>query len=518
VRRKKNNVLFISLSITVLFIIWGITPVNWLGNYSLANVTSFMNQYILQNFGWFYSLLMVTLVVLAFYLAFSKIGNIRLGDDNDRPEFSYPTWLAMLFGAGMGIGLIFFGIAEPISHLYTPVTGDPATQESARLAMRYSFFHWGLHPWALYSITALAIAYFTFRKKKQGTISATIQPLFKNASTSSFVCQTVDILAILAIVFGIVPTIGIGAQQLSAGLSYVFPTIENTLSTQLIIIVFVTVLYLLSAQTGLQRGIKYLSNANIVLAIILLLFVLVMGPTTFIMDYFTTTLGTYLQNLPSMSLSLSPFNGEQAQWIQNWTIFYWGWWISWTPFVGSFIARISKGRTIREFIVGVMITPTLLCLLWFATFGGTAIHLDLFSNVGLGQEIAEKGNEIGIFALLQHLPLPGVLTIVTLFLIATFFVTSADSATYIVAMQSSNGHLIPSNRMKLLWGITISLVAATLLNTGGLTALQTTAIIAAFPFSFVVILMVISLMKEVHKERNEQKKVAKSLQKLNKAN
>ncbi|GGE82112.1 BCCT family transporter [Priestia taiwanensis] len=515
--KKRNNVLLTTLTITILFIFWGITPNDWLGPYSLENVTAFMNTYILQKFGWFYSLLMTSLVVLAFYLAFSKYGSIRLGKDDDRPEFSYLTWLAMLFGAGMGIGLIFFGIAEPISHFYNPVQGDPATHESARLALRYSFFHWGLHPWALYAMAALVIAYFTFRKNKRGNISSTITPLFKNPSTSSIVSQTVDILAILAIIFGIVPTIGIGAQQISAGLSYLFPSIENTLTTQLILIAIVTVLYLLSAQTGLQRGIKHLSNANITFAGLLLLIVLVTGPTTFIMDYFTTTMGTYIQNLPSMSLSLSPFNEESAQWIQNWTIFYWGWWISWTPFVGSFIARISKGRTIREFIVGVMLAPTFVCLLWFAAFGGTSIYLELFSNAGIGNEIAAKGNEIGIFAVLQHLPLSSILILITLCLITTFFVTSADSATFIVAMQASNGRLSPSNRMKLLWGIIISVLAATLLNTGGLATLQTTAIIAAFPFSFVIILMVVSLFKELKKETVVTKSTAKPLPKLNKA-
>ncbi|EJR46039.1 betaine/carnitine/choline transporter (BCCT) family transporter [Bacillus cereus VD107] len=497
--KKENSVFYISILLTTLFIIWGVIPANWIQGYDLQSVTSSVNSFILNKFGWFYSLLMTTMLVLATYLAFSKYGSIRLGKDDEKPTYSYLSWLAMLFGAGMGIGLLFYGITEPISHLGEPLTGEPGTEQSAKLAMQYSFFHWGLFPWSLYAMVALTIAYFTFRKRKGSTIGATVTPLF-NRSKNSPIGKTVDILAVLAIVFGIVPSVGIGAQQIAGGLSYLFPSINNTISIQLVLIAIFTVLYLTSAQTGLDRGIKYLSNLNFSLAGILLVSFLIFGPTVFIMKYFTSTLGSYIQSLPSMGLELGAFSKDSSLWIENWTIFYWGWWISWSPFVGTFIARVSRGRTIREFIFGVVLIPTLICTFWFAVFGGTAIHMEMFQSLGIADEIAKNGTEIGVFAVIAHLPFSTFLTIIGLILVATFFVTSADSATFVVAMQTSNGDLSPKNSLKLIWGLTIAAIAALLLQAGGLDALQIAAIIAALPFSVVVVLMVISLFKELRKE------------------
>lgn len=470
-----------------------------LGSFSLGNLAAIANDFILEKFGWFYSLLMTAIVLLAIYLAFSKYGKIKLGKDDDKPEFSFISWLAMLFGAGMGIGLVFYGISEPFSHVQSPLTENPGSDDSIRFAMRYSFFHWGIHPWALYAVGALTIAYFTYRKGYSGTISSTVTPLFK-ASSSSPLGRIIDILSVIAIVFGIVPTIGIGAQQIAGGLSYLLPQVENTTTLQIVLIAIFTVLFLVSAQTGLKRGIKYLSNINITLALIILLFVLFFGPTLFILNFFTSNIGSYIQNLPEMSLRLNPLNEEGAQYIRNWTIFYWGWWISWTPFVASFIARISKGRTIRGFIFGVVLVPSLISVFWFSVLGGGSLHIDLFQGGEIASQIASNGQEIGLFALFSNLPLTELMTFIGISLIATFFITSADSATFVIASQTSGGSLTPPSRLKMIWGITISLLAIILLKTGGLSALQTAALVGALPFSFVLILMLISLMKALNDE------------------
>ncbi|MFS0781358.1 BCCT family transporter [Bacillus sp. 1P06AnD] len=498
--KKKHTVLLVSVSIIALFIIWGLLPGNIAGKFSLERTMSAGNSFLLEKFGWFYSLLMTSIVILAIYFSVSKYGKIRLGKDEDRPEFGYVTWLSMLFAAGMGIGLVFYGISEPIAHMDSPLTDGQSEADKMRFAMRYSFLNWGIHPWAIYAIAAMIIAYFTFRKGKSGTISSTVTPLFKTSS-SSVIGRIVDILSVLAIVFGVIPTIGIGAQQIAGGLSYLIPSIHNTTGFQVILIGVFTVVFLLSAQTGIKRGIKYLSNFNIMLAALLLFFVLFAGPTLFILDFFTTSLGKYIQTLPEMSLKLNPLNHDESSYIRSWTIFYWGWWISWTPFVANFIARISKGRTIREFISGVVLVPALIGTFWFAVFGGTSLHLDMFSGGNIASEIASNGPEVGLFALLGQLPFAQITQALGVVLVAAFFITSADSATYVVAMQTSNGSLNPSNRLKLSWGIIISALSMILLGAGGLDALQTTALVGAFPFAFVIVLMIASFMREIKKEK-----------------
>ena len=491
-----------SIGILSVFIIWGLLPESLVGNFSLENIMTSGNTFLLEKFGWFYSILLTVVLVLAFYFAFSKYGKIRLGKNTDRPEFTYLTWLSMLFAAGMGIGLVFYGISEPLSHMSAPMTGDESKEDQMAFAMRYSFFHWGIHPWSIYAVAALIIAYFTFRKGKSGTISSTVTPLFKTSSSSA-IGKVVDVLSILAIVFGVIPTIGIGAQQIAGGLNYLAPQIENTATLQIILIAVFGAIFMLSAQTGIKRGIKYLSNFNIILAAALMLFVLFVGPTLFIMDFFTTSLGRYIQALPGMTLNLNPLNEENSAYIRSWTIFYWGWWISWTPFVASFIARISKGRTIREFIGGVVFVPALIGTFWFAVFGGTTLYQDEFNGTNIAAEIAAKGQEAGLFAMLSTLPLSGITSIIAIVLVGAFFVTSADSATYVVAVQSANGDLNPSSKLKLIWGLIITVLAMILLSAGGLNALQSAALVGAFPFAFVVILMIVSFMRELKKESFE---------------
>lgn len=495
--KKLTPVFLFSVIIAALFIIWGVIPESTLGNAALTPVTSAIHQFIIEKFGWYYLLAATLFLGFTLFLIFSRYGNIKLGKTEDEPQYSYISWFAMLFSAGMGIGLVFWGASEPINHFHTPPSGDGNTAEAARAAMRYSFFHWGLHPWAIYSVLALALAYFQFRKGYPFVISNILRPLL-GKRVDGGLGTLINVISVFATVFGVATSLGLGAIQITGGMAYLSPAIDNNFTTQLIVIIIVTVLFMLSAQTGLNKGIKYLSNINILLAILLMLFLLFAGPTNFIMDLFVTTIGSYIQYLPSMSFRLSPFDNNT--WVQDWTIFYWAWWIAWAPFVGTFIARISRGRTIREFLIGVLAVPTIFGGLWFSVFGGSAIHLDFFKNIPVMDVINERGSEVALFYVLEQFPLGTVMSIITICLIATFFITSADSATFVLGMQTTNGDLNPSNSVKLIWGMIQTLTAVILLWTGGLDALQTAAIIAALPFSIVLVLTVFSLIKSFREE------------------
>ena len=481
----------VSLCIAIAFLLWGALMPN-----HLASVTGTIQAYLLDTFGWFYLLSALGLLLCAIYFIFSPYGSIPLGPDDAKPEFPLVTWFAMLFCAGMGIGLVFWGVAEPSAHFYDPPRGLGETSEAARLAIRYSFFHWGLHPWGIYTIVALCLAYAQFRKQDPGLISHSCRALL-GQKVDGFWGHVVDSIAVFATVFGVATSLGFGAMQISGGLSYLFG-IPNTVITQLSLIVIVTILYMLSAQTGLQRGIKYLSNLNMVLAISLMVFLFSLGPTQFIMEVFTSTLGGYIQHLPVMSLDLGLF--QDSEWIHNWTLFYWAWWIAWAPFVGTFIARISKGRTIREFVLGVLLVPTVFCAMWFSVFGGTAISLEMFHQAGLKAVIDDQGMEVALFTLLEQFPLGAVMSCLAMFLIATFFITSADSATFVLGTLTTHGNLNPPNSVKLTWGLIQSVAAAVLLWSGGLKALQTGSILAAFPFAFIILLMVWSLLRALKME------------------
>jgi glycine betaine transporter len=462
----------------------------------LAHGSDLVHRFLLDTFGWFYLTSVAGFLICAIYLIFSRFGHIRLGQDGDRPEYRLVTWFAMLFCAGMGIGLVFWGVAEPTLHYYNPPAGPGQTAEAARLALRYSFFHWGFHPWAIYAMVGLALAHLQFRKRTPGLISESCRPLLGKWVEGSAGCA-IDTMAVFATVFGVATSLGFGAMQISGGLSYLLGT-PNTVGTHLILIAAVTVLFMSSAQTGLQRGIKYLSNVTVVLALSLLAFLFVIGPTKFLMSVFISTLGNYLSELPRMSLQLAPF-GDQ-QWIQDWTLFYWAWWIAWAPFVGTFIARISKGRTVREFVLGVLLVPTVFCGLWFSVFGGTAISLEMNGDVGIKHIIDVQGKEIALFSLLDHFPLGAVMSTLAIFLVAIFFITSADSATFVLGTFTTRGELNPPNPIKFVWGVVQSTAAAVLLLSGGLKGLQTAAIIVAFPFAIVMIVMVVSLFRSFQKE------------------
>lgn len=493
----------VSVFVTILFIIWGLIPKGLMPKGNLDHVTSIVHEFILEKFGWFYLISGTLFLLFALFLIFSKYGNIRLGKDDAKPEYNYITWFAMLFSAGMGIGLVFWGVSEPMYHYYEPPFEEGGTPEAARASLRYSFFHWGLHPWAIYAIVALALAYFQFRKGQPGVISSALRPIL-GRKVDGMIGVMINVIAIFATVFGVATSLGLGAIQIGGGFSYLIDGIDNQFSTQLIIIIAVTILFMISAQTGLNKGIKYLSNINVLLAISLLLFILFFGSTSRIMDLFTTTIGSYVQNLPSMSLRLSPF--ENISWFQDWTIFYWAWWIAWAPFVGTFIARISKGRTIREFVSGVLAVPTILGALWFSVFGGSALFIEMNESGTIMDVISNQGMEVALFEVFQHFPWSTFLSVLAIILISTFFITSADSATFVLGMQSSNGSLNPSNSLKLVWGIIQSATAVILLYTGGLTALQKASIIAALPFSIIMILMIISLIQSLKREYPKDKK------------
>lgn len=491
--KKVSTVFYVSIAIMALLVIFGVSAPK-----TLESVTGAIQGFITDSFGWYYLMVVTFFVIICLYLLISPVGKIKLGKQEDKPEFSRLVWLAMLFSAGMGIGLVFYGTAEPLSHYaISSPTNEIGTDQGMRDAMRFTYFHWGIHAWAVYGIVALSLAYTTFRKGRNSLISSTLKPLLGD-SMDGRLGRIIDIIAVFATVTGIATTLGFGAVQINGGLSFLYG-IPSSFLTQFIIIIIVTVLFLLSAISGLGKGIKILSNANMILAFILFLFVFILGNTVFILNLFTDTIGTYLQNLIRMSFRIAPLNGENRQWIDAWTIFYWAWWIAWSPFVGIFIARISKGRTIREFVTYVLFIPSLIGFLWFTVFGGNAM---LIEHKGLGS-ISTFATEETLFALLEHYPLSSVLSILAIVLIGVFFITSADSGTFVLGMLSANGIQNPSNRIKIIWGLLLTTISLVLLYSGGLQALQNMMIIAALPFSVIMILMTVSLLKEVHHEKAE---------------
>ncbi|QYA39110.1 BCCT family transporter [Macrococcoides caseolyticum] len=487
--KKLTPVFFIALSLVIITVLLGVISPSAFGE-----VTSQINVFITKYFGWYYVMITSVFVFACLFLILSPIGKLKLGKPSDKPEFSTLSWFAMLFSAGMGIGLVFYGAAEPLSHFIKSPTADAQSDEAMKDAFRYTFFHWGFHAWATYGIVALGLAYAQFRKGEAGLLSKTLRPLLGDR-VDGVLGTIIDVLAVFATVVGVAVSLGMGAQQINGGLHFLFD-VPNTINVKLIIIGIVTILFLMSAWSGLSKGIQILSNINIGIATLLLVAVLFLGPTVLIMNMFSTSLGNLLQNFLSMSFDAAPLDESKREWMNSWTIYYWGWWMSWSPFVGIFIARVSKGRTIREFLIGVLLVPTIISTLWFNVFGVSGIQI--FKKF---PEIGELAVETQLFAIFEHMPMAIGLSLLALLLICTFFITSADSATFVLGMQSTNGSLEPANYIKVIWGVAQSIIAAVLLYAGGLSALQSAAIIAAFPFSFVLILMLLSLYKDGNAER-----------------
>ncbi|MBN9656480.1 BCCT family transporter [Halobacillus sp. GSS1] len=492
--KKFNTVFKISAGIMLVLVIIGVV---WPAG--LEQMTTAVKGFIANKLGWYYLIVVTLFVLVCLTFLFTPLGRIKLGKKGEKPEFSRPTWIAMLFSAGMGIGIVFWGTAEPISHyaLSSP-TGETGTDQAIKDAMRFTFFHWGIHAWAIYGIVALVLAYFNFRHGHAGLISATLKPLIGEKAAEGVFGKVIDILAVIATVIGVATTLGFGAVQINGGLSYLFD-IPTGIVVQFIIVAIVTVLFMISAWTGLGKGIKILSNANMALAGLLFLLVFIVGPTMFILNIFTSSIGAYFQYLPTMSFRIAPLNQETREWINAWTIFYWAWWIAWSPFVGVFIARVSRGRSIREFVFTVLVVPSIIGFLWFATFGGTAIQLEHNAI----DTISSLATEESLFGVFSNVPLGWLASIVAMTLIATFFITSADSGTFVLGMMTTGGSETPGTSIKLTWGGLLSATALALLYTGGLQALQNTMIIAALPFSIIMLMMVISFVKAIYKEGRE---------------
>ncbi|PIC77289.1 glycine/betaine ABC transporter permease [Sporosarcina sp. P19] len=492
--KKISKVFYITIVLIIIAVGYGvINPVHF------EEITSAGKAFVASTFGWYYMLIMTALLLLSIFMIFSPYGKIRLGKDTDRPQFSTITWIAMLFSAGMGIGLVFYGAAEPLSHYAVPATEDPLTPAAFKESMRKTFLHYGLHIWALYGMVALALAYFQFRKGEPGLISTTLKPIF-GEKVKGPLGTVIDVLAVFATAFGVATSLGLGAVQINAGLDYLFGFTIG-IQSQIIIVTVVTVLFIGSAWSGLSRGIRYLSNINLILAVALLGLILILGPTLLIFNMFTDSVGGYFTNLIDMSMGTAPLNGENRGWLDGWTIFYWAWWISWSPFVSMFIARVSKGRTIREFMAGVLLVPSFFGFLWFSTFGTTAIEMQ---NNGAA-DLASLNIEVVAFEMFHAMPFSLVLSLFAILLVTSFFITSADSATYVLGMQSTYGSLTPPNSVKVVWGIIVSTIALILLSAGGLLALQNTIIIAALPFSFVILLMMYALFKSMNEELYKMK-------------
>ncbi|MBU7227023.1 BCCT family transporter [Staphylococcus pseudintermedius] len=493
--KKFSPVFLVSAIIVFAIVLIGVFIPTQFGEF-----TNTIKLWITDKLGWYYLILTTIIVFFCIFLIFSPIGKLKLGRPNDKPEFNTVSWFAMLFSAGMGIGLVFYGAAEPIAHFASPPNADPQSTEAFTESLRSTFFHWGFHAWAVYGVVALALTYAQFRKGEPGLLSKTLRPILGD-HVDGLIGTIIDVLAVFATVIGVAVSLGMGALQISGGLNYLFG-LPNTIVTQSIIIVVVTILFIMSAWSGLSKGIQYLSNLNIGLGTLLLITGLIVGPTVLILNMFTSSTGSLLNSFLFNSFDAAATNPQKREWMSDWTLYYWGWWLSWSPFVGVFIARVSKGRSIREFISGVLLVPVIVSFIWFSVFGVLGIE-----TAKKHKEIFDMSAETQLFGVFNHIPLGIVLSIIALLLIASFFITSADSATFVLGMQTTNGSLNPSAFIKVTWGIAQSLIAFVLLLSGGgdgeagLNALQSAAIISALPFSFIVILMMISFYKDANKER-----------------
>ncbi len=467
-----------------------------------------------HNAGWFFVLAVNFFLIFVLVMAMTRYGNIRLGGRTDKPEFSTGSWFAMLFSAGMGIGILFWSVGEPILHYITPPFGSGSTVASAEVAMRTTFLHWGLHAWGIYALVGMALAFFTFNQKLPLTISSVFHPLIGDRIHGGL-GKSINVLAVVATLFGLATSLGLGVQQVSAGLNHLLG-VPDTVSTQVILIGVITLAATGSVIAGLSHGVKRLSQLNIIIGTFFLLFMLIVGPTLFIFGSFVQNIGGYLDNFFALSFWTETY--LQSDWQKGWTVFYWAWWISWSPFVGMFIARISRGRTLREFILGVLIVPTIITFLWLSAFGGSAIYLELNSIADISVAVSENV-ATSLYHLLEQFPLSSVTSIVGVVLVTSFFITSSDSGSLVIDSLTAGGKLDAPVAQRVFWAITEGAVAAVLLIGGGLGALQTASIITGLPFALVLIIMAYSLLKGLREEhfkimRYELKKERKSYQEI----
>ena len=485
----------ISAAVAVAFLLWGMISTN-----SLSSASGDALGWVMGNTGWLFVLTSSSFVVFVIWLAASRYGNIPLGRDDEEPEFRTISWIAMMFSAGMGIGLMFYGVAEPISHLAAPPpgTGEAGNADAVQNAMATTLFHWTLHPWALYAMVGLAIAYGVYRKGRVQLISAAFEPLLGKHANGGL-GKAIDIFAIFATLFGSATSLGLGALQIRTGLELV-GGIGKTGNALLIgIIAVLTAAFVVSAVSGVAKGIQWLSNTNMVLAVVLALFLFIAGPTIFMLDLIPTSIGSYVQTLPAMSARTGAEGADTQAWLEGWTVFYWAWWLSWTPFVGMFIARISRGRTIRQFVTGVLVVPSLVSVVWFAVMGGAAMDLQL-----KGVDIAGAGGlESQLFTTLDAFPLATLTSVLVMVLVAIFFISGADAASIVMGTLSQKGTQNPSRLNVIFWGVATGASAAVMLLVGGadaLSGLQTITIVAALPFVVVMIGLAVALVKDLRRD------------------
>lgn len=477
------------------FVVWG-----FVGTESLTDASSEALSWTMTNTGWLFVLLASLFVVFVIWLAASRYGNITLGADDEKPEFRTVSWVAMMFSAGMGIGLMFYGVSEPLYHYVSPPPGtvEGQTPEAVETAMATTLFHWTLHPWAIYGVVGIAIAYGAFRKGRSLRISAAFEPIM-GEHVNGWPGKVIDILAIFATLFGSAASLGLGALQIGSGLEFNGWVDDVATSVLIMIIAVLTAAFVASATSGIAKGIQWLSNINMVLALTLAVFVFVVGPTVFILDLLPTALGSYGRDMFEMS-SRTDASGDDAlqAWLSGWTVFYWAWWISWTPFVGMFIARISRGRTIRQFVTGVLLVPSLVSLIWFAIFGGAAIDAQRTAG-DMVDEAGAVNFDGALFMLLDHYPIPTITSVLVMVLVGIFFVSGADAASIVMGSLSEQGNAEPRRATVIFWGVLTGAVAAVMLLAGGddpasaLNGLKNITIVSALPFVVVMAGLCVSL-------------------------
>jgi choline/carnitine/betaine transport len=481
--------------LALAFLVWGFVSTS-----ALADVSGRSLTWVMANTGWLFVLASSGCVVFVIWLALGRFGSITLGRDGEEPEFRTVPWIAMMFSAGMGIGLMFYGVSEPITHFVTPPpgTGEPGNPEAVQNAMATTLFHWTLHPWAIYAVVGLAIAYGVYRRGRLQLISAAFEPLIGHHAHGP-AGKVIDMLAIFATLFGSAASLGLGALQIRSGLEIVSGAGPVGNGVLVMIIAVLTAAFVISAVSGVAKGIQWLSSVNMVLAVALALFVFVAGPTVFILDLVPTSIGSYVQDLSMMAARTGAEGAETSDWLSSWTIFYWAWWLSWTPFVGMFLARISRGRTIRQFVSGVLLVPSLVSLVWFCIFGGAAIDLQK-----AGTDIAGAGGvESQLFTTLESYPFATVSSVVVMALVAIFFVSGADAASIVMGSLSERGTLEPSRWTVVFWGVATGAVGAVMLLVGGedaLTGLQTITIVAALPFVVVMVGLSVALVRDLRSD------------------
>ena len=462
---------------------------------------------IIENGSWFYVVSVAIILITVLYLGFSSFGDIRLGPDHCKPDYSLPSWLSMLFAAGMGIGLMFFGVAEPVMHFLSPPTATQGTTEAVREAMKMTFFHWGLHAWAIYAVVGLILAYFSFRLSLPLTLRSALYPMIGDR-IYGWAGHTVDILAVVSTVFGIATSLGLGAAQINSGLNYLFG-LEESIPVQIYLMIGIIAVAIVSVATGLDKGIRRLSELNMILAIALLLFILILGPTVFLLAAYVQNTGAYLSDIVRNTFNLFAYN--KTDWIGGWTIFYWGWWLAWAPFVGLFIARISRGRTIREFVIGVLVIPTAFTLFWMTVFGNSAIDLIYTQGVDKLGDMVSTNAPVALFVFLENFPFQGFLSFIATLMVIVFFVTSCDSGAMVVDMLCSHGRNDTPVWQRIYWAIGVGVVSAILLTAGGLNALQTMTIATALPFAIILLISLVGLIKALRIETHKKASLAMNL-------